>query len=56
MTLGVAGTALPGTLIGELKEKLLAAFPSGKVYYNELPACVGCHMGTGAVGIGFCFD
>lgn len=56
MTLGVAGTALPGTLIGELKEKLLAAFPSGKVYYNELPACVGCHTGTGAVGIGCCFD
>ena len=56
MTLGVAGTALDQAIIDELQERLLQEYPCKKIYYNELPACVGCHIGPGAVGIGFCFD
>ena len=56
MTMGVAGTDLPEGEREELMARLLREFSCKKVYYNELPACVACHVGPGAAGIGFCFD
>ena len=56
MTMGVAGTDLPESEREALMARLLREFPCKKVYYNELPACVACHVGPGAAGIGFCFD
>lgn len=56
MTLGIAGTDISDSIVTELKERLSSLFQCKKIYYNELPACVGCHVGRGAIGIGFCFD
>lgn len=56
MTLAVAGTAVDEEEAAEIQNTLAEMFPGRPVYYNELPACVGCHTGEGAVGLGFCFD
>ncbi|HIR93274.1 MAG TPA: DegV family protein [Candidatus Egerieimonas intestinavium] len=56
MIAGVAGTCLPQDKVEEWKQALREVFPlAQEVYYNALPISIGCHVGPGAVGIGFCF-
>lgn len=52
---GVAGTCLSQEKVDEWKQALAQCFPSVEVYYNPLPISIGCHVGPGAIGIGFCF-
>lgn len=52
---GVAGTCLSRDKVEEWKEALGKRIPAVEVYYNPLPISIGCHVGPGAVGIGFCF-
>lgn len=56
MTVCVAGTCVDKKEIAEIKDTLSEMFPGRPVCYDELPACIGCHTGGGAVGIGVCFD
>lgn len=53
---GVAGTCLDAEKVESWRAAVRGLFPSAEeVYYSSLPISIGCHVGPGAVGIGFCF-
>ncbi len=56
MTACIACTCIDADEIAKIQDVLKEMFPNKPVRYVELPACIGCHTGAGAVGIGVCFD
>lgn len=52
LSIGAAGTCLSEEEQLNWKHALEEAFPGADVFYNPLSVSIGCHTGTGAVGVG----
>ena len=54
--IGVAGFGITKDQADKWLEMAKEAFPNADVYYDELPASIGTHIGPGTVGIGLSVD
>ena len=54
LVIGTAGAGLSREEEEQWKNEVADAFPQMAFYYNPLSVSIGCHLGSGAMGIAVC--